>query len=259
LGSGFQDTKKFLFEDGTVLESFVCIKHLKYYLMELKKTNRAKLENRKTVNFLIGMIISLSLILISFEWTTMTSRLANVNRATEISPDLISLPPIPREETRPPAKPKTPPISMVLKLLDEDPELPPIFWDPEVLPGTEIFIPPYTSDERENLPPEDVYIAQIMPQFNGGEATVEFSKYIYGQLEYPAEAVENGVSGRVLVKFVVNSKGYIERVEILQGVHPSLDQEAMRVIKASPRWEPGVQNGRYVNVIYTFPIKFFLQ
>lgn len=100
---------------------------------------------------------------------------------------------------------------------------------------------------------------EIMPKFNRGEPSVEFYKYIMGQLEYPAEAVENRVSGRVIVKFVVNSKGYIERAEIIQGVHPALDQEALRVINSSPRWEPGFQSGRYVNVIFTFPIKFVLQ
>jgi protein TonB len=98
-----------------------------------------------------------------------------------------------------------------------------------------------------------------MPMFNGGKPEVEFYKYIHGKLKYPAEAVENRLSGKVTVKFVVNHKGYIERAEILKGVHPTLDNEALRVINASPRWEPGFQAGNYVNVIYTFPISFELR
>ena len=227
--------------------------------MELKKSHRANLEKRRTVNFIMGFLVSLSLLLISFEWTTETPGLSDVNRATEISPDVITLPPIPREQLTPPAKPELPPIASVIELVDEDPVIEPIFWDSEFTPGMEISIPSYPNEGTEVLVgPEDVLISEIMPQFNGGDASVEFYKYIYSQLIYPAEAVENMVSGRVIVKFVVNSKGYIERAEILQGVHPSLDQEALRVINSSPRWEPGIQSGRYVNVIFSFPIKFVL-
>jgi periplasmic protein TonB len=227
--------------------------------MELKKSHRANLEKRRTVNFIIGFLVSLSLLLISFEWTSETSGISDVNRAREISSEEIMMPVIPREETKPLVKPDTPSISSVIELINEDPELEPIFWDPEFTPGTELYLPPNLDEGTEVLDgPEDVLRSEIMPQFNGGEASVEFSKYIYGQLKYPAEAVENRVSGRVIIQFVVNSKGYIERAEIIQGVHPSLDQEALRVINSSPRWEPGIQSGRYVNVIFTFPIKFLL-
>lgn len=228
--------------------------------MDQKKSHRANLEKRRTANFVLGLIISLSLILISFEWTTMTTKLWDVNRATEISIDEIMILVIPREEPRPPVKPKIPLISTVIELVDGDPELDPLIWDPEFITGTEIIIPVYPDDPNgDSYAPDDHYNTEIMPTFNGGEPSVEFYKYIMGQLEYPAEAVENRVSGRVIVKFVVNSKGYIERAEILQGVHPELDREALRVVNSSPRWEPGFQSGRYVNVIFTFPIRFVLQ
>jgi len=106
---------------------------------------------------------------------------------------------------------------------------------------------------KPELPP----IAKVIEPIDG-DPNLEFYKYIHGKLVYPREAVENHVSGKVTVKFVVNHKGYIERAEILKGVHPSLDEEALRVINSSPRWEPGFQSGHYVNVIYTFPINFVL-
>lgn len=226
--------------------------------MEAKKSNRANLEKRKSAHFVLGLIISLSLILISFEWTTMTTKLADVNKATEISLDQIILPPIPRDEPIPP-KPKTPPIATVLELVDEDPLLEPIIWDPEAMPGTEVYFPPVPADGPEKYTgTEDYVFVQIMPKFNGGDPNTEFYKYISGKLKYPSEAVENLVSGKVFVKFVVNSEGYVERAEVLKGVHPVLDQEALRVINSSPRWEPGFQQGRNVNVIFTFPINFVL-
>jgi protein TonB len=211
--------------------------------MEAKKSNRANLEKRKSAHFILGLIISLSLILISFEWTTMTIKLSDVYNATEISPDDIELPPLLRDDPKPP-KPKTPPIAIVIELVSEDPELEPIIWDPEVTPGTEIWFPPVSVDTADEISgPEDHFIVQIMPKFNGGDPATEFLKYIAGRLEYPPEAVENRVSGKVFVKFVVNSQGYIERAEVLKGVHPVLDQEALRVINSSPRWEPGFQQG----------------
>lgn len=227
--------------------------------MDLKKSHKANLEGKRRFHLFLGLIITLSLILVSFEWTTVTTKLSDVNSATEISFDDVLMPLIRRDEVKPPPKPELPPIAEVLELIDGDPEIDPLIWDPEYTPGTEIVIPVYPVDSGEDVyVPDDHYITEIMPSFNGGDPKVEFYKYIHGKLEYPAEAVENHVSGKVTVKFVVNHKGYIERAEVLKGVHPVLDGEALRVINSSPKWEPGFQSGRYVNVIYTFPINFVL-
>jgi protein TonB len=77
-------------------------------------------------------------------------------------------------------------------------------------------------------------------------------------MNYPEEAAQNGIKGRVYVKFVVNSKGQLVNAEIFKGVHPDLDNEALRVIKSSPLWEPGIQSGVKVSVTYIFPINFVL-
>lgn len=227
--------------------------------MDLKKSYKANLEKRRSFHLFVGLIITLSLILISFEWTTMTTKLADVYSATEISIDDVLMPVIRRDEVKPLPKPELPPIAEVIELVNEDPEIDPVFWDTEFLPGMEIVIPVYPGDPGEDAyVPDDHYVTEIMPRFNSGDPAVEFYKFIHGKLEYPAEAVENHVSGRVIVKFVVNHKGFIERAEVLRGVHPVLDEEALRVINLSPRWEPGFQSGHYVNVIYTFPINFVL-
>jgi len=228
--------------------------------MNLKKSHKANLEKKKNFHLFIGLIITLSLILISFEWTTTTTNLSDVSSATEISIDEIMMPLLRRDEVKPPPKQELPPIAEVIKLVDEDPEFDPEFWNPEYTIGTEIVFPVYPGDSGEDVyVPDDHYITEIMPSFNGGDPALEFFKYIQGKLIYPAEAVENHISGKVTVKFVVNHKGYIERAEILKGVHPVLDEEALRVINSSPKWEPGFQSGHYVNVIYTFPISFKLR
>jgi len=105
----------------------------------------------------------------------------------------------------------------------------------------------------------DFVIVEEMPLFNGGDPKLEFYRYINNHVKYPEIAAENGIHGKVQVQFVVNSQGSIERATVLRSIDPALDKEALRVINSSPRWTPGKQRGKAVNVLYTFPINFVLQ
>lgn len=100
-------------------------------------------------------------------------------------------------------------------------------------------------------------IAEEMPKFPGGvEALI---KYLTDNLEYPKEAEEDSVGGRVIVSFVVDKEGnVVEPAEIVKSIHPALDAEALRVVKAMPRWTPGKMKGKPVAVKYTLPIMFNL-
>ena len=94
-------------------------------------------------------------------------------------------------------------------------------------------------------------------QFPGGPT--ELLKYIAKNLKYPVIAQENGIQGRVILRFVVSAKGYVEDVKVLRSLDPYCDKEAIRVVKSLPQWIPGKQNGRNVPVYYTCPIVFKLQ
>ena len=96
-----------------------------------------------------------------------------------------------------------------------------------------------------------------MPEFPGGMG--ECMKWLGKNIKYPTIAQENGVQGRVIVQFVVTKEGNIEEPVVANGVDPYLDAEALRVIKAMPKWKPGKQRGKEVNVKYTLPIHFRLQ
>ncbi len=100
-------------------------------------------------------------------------------------------------------------------------------------------------------------VVEQMPQFPGGDAAL--FEYLSKNIKYPAVAEENGVQGRVIVKFVVEKDGSIAKVQVVRSVDPSLDKEAVRVIKSMPRWQPGKQNGKSVSVNYTVPVTFRLQ
>lgn len=100
-------------------------------------------------------------------------------------------------------------------------------------------------------------VVEQMPMFPGGDGAL--MGYLSSHINYPTVAAENGVQGRVVVGFVVERDGSITDVQILRGVDPSLDREAMRVVKSMPRWTPGKQNGSAVRVKYQVPVAFRLQ
>lgn len=104
----------------------------------------------------------------------------------------------------------------------------------------------------------DVYlIVDKMPSFPGGDDGLR--KYLAQNIKYPLEAQEEGVQGRVFVKFVIEADGSISHVKVARPFDPYLDWEAVRVVKSMPNWTPGKQDGKAVRVSYTVPINFVLQ
>ena len=100
-------------------------------------------------------------------------------------------------------------------------------------------------------------VVEQMPQFKGGDAAL--MEYLQKNLRYPPIAEENGIKGRVVCQFVVERDGSITDIKVVRSVDPSLDKEAVRVIKAMPKWTPGKQNGSAVRVKFTLPVTFTLQ
>lgn len=113
--------------------------------------------------------------------------------------------------------------------------------------------PPKHVDEETKI----FTVVEQLPMYPGGDAAL--MGYLRDNIKYPTVAAENGVQGRVVVGFVVERDGSITDVNILRGVDPSLDREAMRVVKSMPRWNPGKQNGSAVRVKYQVPVSFRLQ
>lgn len=115
----------------------------------------------------------------------------------------------------------------------------------------------YTTEEEED---DDVVfvVVETMPEFPGG--TQAMFRFTSDNLKYPVIAQENGIQGRAICQFVVNKDGSIVEVEVVRSSgDPSLDKEAVRLIKSMPKWKPGRQRGKPVRVKYTVPINFKLQ
>lgn len=125
----------------------------------------------------------------------------------------------------------------------------------EVLKAKEVIAEPEPPKHEEENKLFD--IVEQQPMFPGGQTAL--MKYLSEHTKYPVVAQENGVQGRVTVQFVVEKDGSISDVHVLRGVDPSLDKEAVRVVKSMPRWTPGKQNGVNVRVNYRVPVLFRLQ
>lgn len=110
---------------------------------------------------------------------------------------------------------------------------------------------------QEKSDGETFTIVEQQPEFPGGLEALQL--FLFNNINYPEKALENRESGTVFVTFVVDKSGAVRDVEILRGVSPSLDEEALRVIKSLPDWSPGKIRGKAVNVQYNIPVKFSLR
>lgn len=117
----------------------------------------------------------------------------------------------------------------------------------------EVIAAPKVEEEQ----PVSIAMVEQKPEFPGGEAAMY--KWLSENIVYPSAASEEGVQGRVVVEFVVGKDGSISNVRIVRPRHPALDKEALRVVKAMPKWMPGRNNGQPVKVTYTLPVTFKLQ
>ncbi|MDH6303471.1 protein TonB [Parabacteroides sp. PF5-5] len=229
--------------------------------MEIKKSKKADIEGTKTMSFLMGLIIALAVLFVGFEWGTQDVLVAT----SEGVADIIAEEEI--EITRPedtPPPPPPPPVQAVieeLNVVEDDVNL----EQQEILSSedsqrdaqVQTYVAPAVVEEEEESAQQIFTVVEEMPQFPGGEG--ELLKFIGKSIKYPVIAQENGIQGRVICAFVVNRDGTVVDAEVVRGVDPSLDKEALRVIGTMPKWTPGKQRGKPVRVKYTVPITFRLQ
>ena len=230
--------------------------------MEIKKTEKASLENKKLLFVEIGLVVSLAITLFAFEWTSTETETALLEDTTEIliEEEIIST----QMETPPPPPeaPKIPVLSDQIDIVDDEIEIEDdMFMNLEDDASLGVEIMDYVEVVEEEVVEEEAIPFQLVeekPSFQGGDAN-QFSKWVNSRLVYPEIAKENGVQGRVTLQFTVEKDGSVTKVKVLRGVDPSLDKEAVRVVSQSPKWKPGKQRDRAVPVTYTFPVIFQLR
>ena len=230
--------------------------------MEVKKSAKANLEDKKLLLREIGLVVALLVVLGAFQWSskeksTETLQADNfVVVEEEMVPITTDVPP------PPPEAPKEPVVSDIIDIVDDD-----IKVDNTLLLSTEdeglaITVKDYVAEStyvEEEIEEEVPFaIVEHKPKFQGGDQN-DFTKWVFNNIVYPEIAKENGVQGRVILQFTVDKDGSVKNVKVLRGVDSSLDKEAVRVVSSSPKWEPGRQRDKPAKVTFVFPVIFQLR
>ena len=229
--------------------------------MEIKKSAKANLEDKKLLFVEIGLVVSLAITLFAFEWTSKETNVAVLEEQAQVVLEEEIIPITQETPPPPPAAPKIPVLSDQIDIVDDEIEIDDdMFMNLEDDANLGVEIMDYVEVEEEEVEEEAIpfQLVEEKPSFQGGDAN-QFSKWVNQRLEYPEIAKENGVQGRVTLQFTVEKDGTVTKVKVLRGVDPSLDKEAVRVVSMSPKWKPGKQRDRAVPVTYTFPVIFQLR
>ena len=229
--------------------------------MEIKKSDKANLENKKLLFVEIGLVVALCITLFAIEWTSKETKVSTLEETTVIALEEEIIPITQDTPPPPPAAPKIPVLSDQIDIVDDEIEIEDdMFMNLEDDASLGVEIMDYVEVEEEEVEEEAIpfQLVEEKPSFQGGDAN-QFSKWVNQRLVYPEIAKENGVQGRVTLQFTVEKDGTVTKVKVLRGVDPSLDKEAVRVVSSSPKWKPGKQRDRAVPVTYTFPVIFQLR
>lgn len=228
--------------------------------MEIKKTPKADLENKKGLFTEIGLAIVLGLCLAAFEYSTREVSIDFDAMPEEVVVEEEITPVTRQEEIKPPPPPPPPKMADVLNIVDDDTDLQDDadLFDSEFDEEAEVEFQEVEVEEEVVEETEEVFlIVEQMPEFPGGDEALR--KYLATSVKYPVIAQENGIQGRVFVAFVVDKNGNVTNVRVARPFDPNLDKEAVRVVQSMPKWTPGKQRGKAVKVSYTVPINFVLQ
>lgn len=225
--------------------------------MEKKKTEKADLENKKALFFQIGLVLSLGLMLFAFEWKSYDKQVADLGQrqAQEVLEEVV----LQTQQNQPPPPPPPPPQqTTVLQIVENDKVIEnEVNVDAEANQKTVVEeYKPTVVEEKEVEEVEIFTVVEEAPGFPGGdEARI---KFLQNNIKYPQMARESNIQGTVYVTFVVERDGRVTDVRVLRGIGGGCDEEAIRVIKAMPKWNPGKQRGKPVRVQFNMPIKFTL-
>ena len=226
--------------------------------MEIKKSPKADLQNKRGLLLEIGLAVALAIVIGAFAWTPKEHRIEQVDLNYAIVEEEITE--ITRQDQKPPEPPKKVEVKVIADLLqvvtndtkietsmtfdefDEDAE---VFQEVEVV-------------EEEIVDDEPFLIVETMPTFQGGDLNT-FRNWVQSNVRFPQIALENGIQGTVVLSFVIEKDGSLTNIQVLRTPDRSQSEEATRVLQKSPKWTPGKQRNQVVRVKYNLPVVFRVQ
>ena len=210
--------------------------------MEIKKSPKADLRNKRGLLLEIGLVISLCLVIGAFAYTPKERKIEKMD---------LQKPP------EPPKRVEVKVIADLLQVVTNDTKITTEVDFAEFDENTEVIQQVEVAEETiEDDQP--FLIAETMPSFQGGDLNT-FRNWVQQNVKFPQIALENGIQGRVVLSFVIEKDGRLTNIQVLQTPDRSLSEEAIRVLNKSPKWSPGKQRNQVVRVKYTLPVDFRVQ
>ena len=226
--------------------------------MEIKKNPKVDVENKRVMLLEIGLAVALLAVIAVFLYTPREYRVEQVDMQQAVVEEEITE--ITRQDQKPPEPPKRTEITVITDILN-------IVTNDEKI-STNVDFAEFAEDveivqqvavEEENLEDDQPFVkVEQMPSFMGGDL-MTFRNWVQSKVRFPQIAQENNISGRVLLMFVIERDGSLTNIQVLQTADSSLSDEAIRVLKTSPKWTPGKQRNQSVRVKYTLPIDCRIQ
>lgn len=231
--------------------------------MEAKKSKKADLEKRKGLYLEIGLVTILAIVLLAFNLRSTDSKdsgLADRQITTEIEEDILNTEEEQPEEQQPEPEQPEPEVTTDLEVVDNDAVIENEFQgvsaeddantrQEDIVVNTEV--------SEETVEEDEIFVfVEENPEYPGGEEALY--KYLGDNLQYPDLARDNGITGVVVIKFVVEKDGRITRATILRDIGGGCGKEALRVVNGMPKWKPGKQSGRTVRSEFMLPVQFEL-
>ncbi len=224
--------------------------------MEQKKTKRANVERQAgfTGNFfLVGLVVSIAVVIVAFQWRSYDQTQQQMTSDIKV-PEEEQIAEVTKQKKKKPKPPAPPEIEVVEDDVDVEDDQPEV-QDADMMEDMSVDLPSGGGEETESE--DEIFVAvEDQPKFPGGKS--ELFRYLRNTINYPRSAKEAGIEGTVIVNFVVNKDGSITDVQVQRGVTEKLNQEAKRVVRDMPDWNPGKQRGKPVRVRYRVPIRFSL-
>lgn len=223
--------------------------------MELKKTEQADLTKKSGFFFSIGLLVTMALVVMAFEWKQYDESIANLTgKSTDSFEETMEVPPT---DIPPPPAP-TVQQPQVVEVPDEEEikEDIKVNLDVEVTEDTKVEEIVVQAEEPKEETDEIFTVVEESAAPKGGMQA--FYKYVGEKIKYPAQARRMGIEGRVFVEFVIQKDGTLSDVRAIKGIGAGCDEEAVRIVQSAPAWTPGKQRGKPVKQRYTLPIIFKL-
>ena len=228
--------------------------------MEIKKSPKADLQNKRGLFLEIGLAVSLLVVILAFNWSQREKVYVIMPTEVSVTDEEVIINTTQDQKPPEPVKQTITVVSDVLNIVKNDTKITTELSFEEFDPDAAVNVAPIAAKPKEEkIEEEQPFLkAEFMPQFQGGDLN-DFRAWVQKKLIYPAIAQENGVQGKVILTFVIEKDGTLTNIEILATPDPSLADEAIRVLKTSPKWTPGKQRNKPARVKYTLPIDYKIQ